>query len=32
MPGNIGIAAAQNYGVRYAIENNFDYLFFFRSR
>lgn len=28
MPGNIGIAAAQNYGVRYAIENNFDYLFF----
>ena len=28
MPGNIGIAAAQNYGVRYASENNFDYLFF----
>lgn len=28
MSGNIGIAAAQNYGIRYALENNFDYLFF----
>lgn len=28
MPGNIGIAAAQNYGIKYAIDNNFDYLFF----
>lgn len=28
MPGNIGIAAAQNCGVKYAIENDFKYLFF----
>ena len=28
MPGNIGIAAAQNYGIKYALENGFDYLYF----
>lgn len=27
MPGNIGIAAAQNYGIRYAIEHQFQYVF-----
>ncbi len=28
MPGNIGIAAAQNCGIKYAIEKGFDYLYF----
>lgn len=28
MDGNIGIAAAQNFGIKYAIDNNFDYLYF----
>ena len=28
MNGNVGIAKAQNEGIRYAIENNFDYIFF----
>ena len=27
MDGNIGIAAAQNYGIKYAIENNYKYLY-----
>lgn len=26
MPGNIGIAAAQNYGINYAVEHNYNYL------
>lgn len=26
MSGNIGIAAAQNYGINYAIEHNYNYL------
>lgn len=28
MSGNIGIAAAQNCGIKYAIENKYDYLYF----
>lgn len=28
MPGNIGIAAAQNVGIQYALDHNFDFLFF----
>lgn len=28
MPGNIGIAAAQNYGINYAVEHNYNYLFY----
>lgn len=28
MLGNIGIAAAQNYGIKYAIENKYKYLYF----
>lgn len=28
MAGNIGIAAAQNCGIEYAVKNKFDYLFF----
>lgn len=28
MDGNIGIAAAQNYGIKYAIENNYKYLYY----
>ena len=28
MSGNIGIAAAQNYGINYAVEHNYNYLFY----
>lgn len=28
MSGNIGIAAAQNYGIKYAIEHHYDFLYF----
>lgn len=28
MPGNIGIAAAQNFGIDYAINNGFEYLYY----
>mgnify|MGYP001078399083 CR=1 FL=1 len=28
MSGNIGIAAAQNYGINYAVEYNYNYLFY----
>lgn len=28
MDGNVGVAKAQNYAIKYAIENNYDYIFF----
>lgn len=28
MEGNVGIAKAQNYGIKYAIENKYDYIYF----
>ena len=31
MEGNVGIAKAQNYGIKFAIENKFDYIFSIRT-